>query len=71
MKLQFGLLLTILLILSGTPAPAGDKGEPTGVWKWTTEFGGQKRENTVKLKLDGGKLTGAYLMNKGQDCHNN
>jgi hypothetical protein len=35
--------------------------DPTGTWKWTAMFGGQSREATVKLKLDGDKLTGAYV----------
>jgi hypothetical protein len=34
------------------------KSDPTGTWKWTVEFNGQKREQTLKLKLDGDKLTG-------------
>ena len=29
------------------------KADPTGTWKWETEFDGQKREQTLKLKLDG------------------
>jgi hypothetical protein len=34
--------------------------DPTGTWKWTTpgRNGGQGREMTLKLKLDGDKLTG-------------
>lgn len=34
---------------------------PTGTWKWTTNFGGKSREATLKLKLDGDKLSGAYV----------
>jgi hypothetical protein len=34
---------------------------PTGTWKWETEVNGQKRESTLKLKLDGDKLTGASV----------
>jgi hypothetical protein len=34
------------------------KGDPTGTWKWETEFNGQKRTSTLTLKLDGDKLTG-------------
>jgi hypothetical protein len=33
-------------------------GDPTGTWKWTVERGGQTREQTLTLKLDGDKLTG-------------
>jgi hypothetical protein len=35
--------------------------DPTGTWKWETEVNGQKRESTLKLKLDGDKLTGATV----------
>lgn len=35
------------------------KADPNGTWKWTTEGrDGAKREFTLKLKLDAGKLTG-------------
>lgn len=34
---------------------------PTGTWKWTTNFGGQSREATLKLKMDGDKLSGVYV----------
>lgn len=40
---------------------AEDKANPTGTWKWTVEFNGQKREQTLKLKLDGDKLTGGMV----------
>lgn len=46
--------------LLGT-AQAADKGSPTGTWKWKTEVNGQTRESTLKLKLEGDKLTGAML----------
>lgn len=43
-------------------APADDKkSDPTGTWKWEVEFNGQKREQTLKLELKDGKLTGAML----------
>ena len=51
-------LAVALVGLAGT-APAQEKANPTGTWKWTTEFGGQSREQTLKLKLDGDKLTGS------------
>jgi hypothetical protein len=34
---------------------------PTGTWKWTTNFGGQSRDATLKLKMDGDKLSGTYV----------
>ena len=42
------------------------KADPTGTWKWTIEFQGNKREQTMKLKLDGGKLTGT-IQRKDQE----
>ena len=33
--------------------------DPTGTWTWKMERGGQTREATLKLKLEGDKLTGS------------
>lgn len=44
--------------LGGLAYAQGAKNDPTGTWKWETEFGGQKRETVLKLKLEGDKLTG-------------
>jgi hypothetical protein len=41
--------------------------DPTGTWKWETEFGGQKRTNTLKLKLEKEKLTGAMVGQDGKE----
>jgi hypothetical protein len=38
-----------------------DKPNPTGTWKWSVTFNDQTREMTLKLKLDGDKLTGALV----------
>jgi hypothetical protein len=53
------------LIGNCRPTPAGraatfedDKPNPTGNWKWTA---GNNRETTLKLKLEGDKLTGAII----------
>ena len=50
----------LVLALAGlaSMAQAEDKPNPTGTWKWTVNFGGEEREITLKLKLDGEKLTG-------------
>jgi hypothetical protein len=39
-------------------ARAEDKSNPTGTWKYTAEVNGQSIEVTIKLKLEGDKLTG-------------
>jgi hypothetical protein len=58
-------LVVVALVLAlnsfvGTTA-ADDKPNPTGTWKWSVTMGGQMRETTLKLKLDGDKLTGAVI----------
>ena len=46
-----------LLVLAGL-ARAEEKPNPTGTWKYTAEVNGQSLDVTIKLKLDGDKLTG-------------
>lgn len=52
-------MVSALATLTGV-ARAADT-DPTGTWKWTMQFGKNKteREVTLKLKLDGEKLTGS------------
>jgi len=59
----------IVLVLPGLLgiARAEDKPNPTGTWKWSVEFGGQKRETTLKLKLEGDKLTGTITGRKDEE----
>jgi hypothetical protein len=45
--------------------PDDKKADPTGTWKWETEFNGQKRETVLKLKLEGDKLTGTISGGRG------
>lgn len=52
--------------LSGLAAADDKKADPTGTWKWETERGGQKRETTLKLKLDGDKVTGTITGGRGK-----
>lgn len=51
-----------LICMSGAAisfAQDAKKADPNGTWKWTTEGrDGAKREFTLKLKLEGDKLTG-------------
>ena len=49
----------IVLAFVGLVSPAVAADNPTGTWKWTASFGGQEREQTLTLKLDGDKLTGS------------
>jgi hypothetical protein len=48
-------------------ARAEEKADPTGTWKWSTTFNNQTRESTLKLKLEGDKLTGAMLGRNNQE----
>jgi hypothetical protein len=43
---------------SATNAQAEKKLDPSGTWKWSTNVMGQEIETTLKLKLEGEKLTG-------------
>ena len=64
------LVLTTLVVafagLAGV-AQAEDKPNPTGTWKWTVTVRDQKRETTLKLKLEGDKLTGAIVGRDNKD----
>lgn len=46
---------------------AADKPNPTGTWKWSVTVNDQKRDSTLKLKLDGDKLTGTMLGRNNQE----
>jgi hypothetical protein len=51
-------MLTLTLAIT---AVGEDKADPTGTWKW--KFFNQSAEQTMKLKLEGDKLTGSILRN--------
>ncbi len=52
-------LAVVGLCLSGAAvALAEEKPNPAGTWKWSTTFNDRTRETTLKLKLEGDKLTG-------------
>ena len=57
-------LLMLCVLFVGIAAAAEN---PTGTWKWTTNFGGKTRDNTLKLKLEGDKLTGSMLGRDNQE----
>ena len=51
-----------VLALVGLANAARGAEDPNGTWKWTATFGGnQSVEMTLKLKLEGDKLTGATV----------
>ncbi len=59
-RLVAAVLVLVLVGMTGL-ALAADKPNPTGTWKWTVKFNDQSREMTLKLKLEGDKLTGAMV----------
>ena len=48
-------------------ARAADKPNPTGTWKWTAKMGDQTVERSLKLKLEGDKLTGTMPGRDGKE----
>lgn len=61
--LAFGLVIGLAGFAAAADEKRADaaKSNPSGTWKWETENNGQKRTNTLKLKLDGDKLTGGVV----------
>lgn len=48
-------MVTLALVSTASAA------DPTGTWKWSAMRGDQTIEQTLKLKLEGDKLTGALV----------
>ncbi len=67
MKRREFLAFGVALIGMAGFAYAADKPDPTGTWKWSITFNDQTRDVTLKLKLDGDKLTGAMLGRDNQE----
>lgn len=63
---QFLTLGLLIVGLAGI-AQAADKPDPTGTWKWSVTFNDQTRDMTLKLKLEGDKLTGNMLGRNNQE----
>jgi len=61
-------LAAVVALTAGISAQAQDKkADPTGTWKWSfAGQNGQTRETTLKLKLDGDKLTGTISGRGGE-----
>jgi len=52
---------TMVLAFVGLASTAKAAEDPAGTWKVELNFGGKTRESTLKIKLDGEKLTGVYV----------
>jgi hypothetical protein len=56
---------TAVALICLASVQADDKANPTGTWKWTV--GQNNREVTLKLKLEGDKLTGSMPGRQGRE----
>lgn len=66
------LSVCLLLTLAATANAEDKKAGPTGTWKWSfTGQNGQTRETTLKLKLEGDKLTGTVSGRNGDTAIEN
>lgn len=54
-------VLSLVLVDAATAA------DPTGTWKWSVTRNDQTFEQTLKLKLEGDKLTGAMVGRNNQE----
>jgi hypothetical protein len=61
------LLLTVVVFGGLAGAALAEAPDPTGTWKWTVTFQDQAREQVLKLKLEGDKLTGAMVGRNNQE----
>lgn len=66
---RFAMAAVVLALAgtAGTVRAADEKPDPNGTWKWTVMFNNQSREMTLKLKLEGDKLTGTILGRNNQE----
>jgi hypothetical protein len=60
-------LSAVLFSAAFAGAAFAEAPDPTGTWKWTVTVQDQTREATLKLKLEGDKLTGAMIGRNGQE----
>ena len=58
MKRAISPMLVVAFVGLAGVARSDDKADPTGTWKWSVTFNNQTRDVTLKLKLEGDKLTG-------------
>jgi hypothetical protein len=65
-RLALALVMVVSAGVVGV-ARADDKPNPAGTWKWSVTRNGETRETTLKLKLDGDKLTGTITGRDNKD----
>ncbi len=62
---QMFTMCVVMLVTTGVLAD--EKNDPTGTWKWEVQRQGQRREMTLKLKVEGDKLTGSMPGRQGRE----
>jgi hypothetical protein len=61
MGLAYAAAIAVVFTALANDAYSADGANPTGTWKWSVTMNNQSREMTLKLKLEGDKLTGVML----------
>ena len=61
------LAIAAVVALVGFIGTARGAEDANGTWKWTATFGGNTVEQTLKLKVEGDKLTGSMLGRDNQE----
>jgi hypothetical protein len=59
--------LAAVAVVSLVLVDAATAADPTGTWKWSVTRNDQTFEQTLKLKLEGDKLTGAMVGRNNQE----
>jgi len=59
-------IAAVMLALIGFVSPVRAAEDPTGTWKFTAMIGKKSTDATLKLKLDGDKLTGTVGLAEGR-----
>lgn len=67
--MKFVTVTAMSMVIAGLAqsAYASDGADPTGTWKWSVTMNNQVRESTLKLKLEGDKLTGVVVGNNKRE----
>jgi hypothetical protein len=67
MKPLLAATLVLAIVAAAAFARADDKPNPTGTWKWTERSDGVTRAMTLRLRLEGDKLTGTTVGRDGRE----
>jgi hypothetical protein len=58
---------TLAVGLVGLTQASAINPDPSGTWKWMSDRGGKTQEQTLRLKLEGDKLTGVLIGRGGRE----